>query len=364
MHNMKSQLADKTVLITGGTVGKWLLSIGGVLVALVALLFGALHLGLVPRPFVTAVLGLRYPEVNPVQIASSRTLATFAPDTFLEGVAVDTAGDVFVSGMQSDQGGVWRYANGQVTPVAHRSGFFGTLAFHPNNTLYAIFTRDTTGDPAARRYQLVTLGDDGSTTPILTFPIGAMPNGMCFDENGNLYIADSLLGHIWRVADNATALEVWLADETLFPQSMPGIPGANGIRLWQNALYVTNSSTGEFIRIPINAAGGADTPMVVTHGVPGDDFAFDTEGNAYVTTHPFNVLIKVSSDGGKTTVGDASNGMVGPTNAAFGKSANDQALLYVVTDGGAFLDLVPYPFNRLFPQEKAAPSILQVQVQR
>jgi sugar lactone lactonase YvrE len=341
---------------------KWLIGVGGVIIAMIALTFGTLHVGLFPRPLATALLGLRYPDVNPEQIAPSQMLATFAPGTFLEGIAVHDDGRLFVSGVQADQGKVWRYADGQVKEIASRPGFFGTLAFHPNGTLYATFTSGGFSDPTAQRWQLVMLSENNAVTPVVDFPEGATPNGICFDDQGNLYAADSALGQIWRVGNGAPTPEVWLTSELFAPQGMPGIPGANGIRLKQNAVYLTNSSSGEFMRVPIEGDGRAGAPTVIATGVTGDDFAFDSHGNAYITTHPYNVLIKVSETGEKITVGNAENGMIGATNAMFGRTPDDSDTLYVVTDGGAFLNLVPYPFNRLFPQDTGLPSILAVRV--
>ncbi|NJM07168.1 hypothetical protein HC891_14770 [Candidatus Gracilibacteria bacterium] len=338
------------------------LGIGGTLLVFALVVLVTLQFGLMSQPVVTAVLGLRYPDRNPEQILPTRSLATFTAGTFLEGVLAAPDGSLYLSGGTGEEGTIWRYVDGSATPLVSRPGFFGTLARNQAGVLYATYRSGRASDPAAQQWQVVTVGTDTTIRVVTDFPQGAQPNGMAFDAQDQLYVADSALGRIWRLTPDAATPEVWLESALLMPQSLPGIPGANGLRWWQNALYVTNSSTGDLVRVPLAADRRAGTPTVVARGVTGDDFAFDASGNAFITTHPYNVLVEVAPDGTKTTVGTAASGMVGATSAAVRREVDGTQRLYVVTDGGAFLTLVPYPFNRLFPQDVALPSLIEMQL--
>ena len=84
------------------------------------------------------------------------------------------------------------------------------------------------------------------------------------------------------------------------------------------------------------ADGKLGAPTVFASGIPGDDFAIDKEGSLYVTTHPFNTIVRVKQDGSRNIIADASQGIIGATDAAFGTTPGDENTLYVATDGGAF----------------------------
>ncbi|WP_425145122.1 hypothetical protein [Deinococcus sp.] len=72
----------------------------------------------------------------------------------------------------------------------------------------------------------------------------------------------------------------------------------------------------------------------------GDRFTFGAAGNAFVTP-------------------TSSARLLGSRDAAFGV-VNDRSSLYVVQDGGAFLSLIPPDFARAFPQDRAAPAVLRL----
>jgi hypothetical protein len=59
-------------------------------------------------------------------------------------------------------------------------------------------------------------------------------------------------------------------------------------------------------------------------------------GTLYITTHPFNTVVRVTQDGRRDIVANATQGIIGATDAAFGVLPSDRDTLYVVTDGGAF----------------------------
>jgi hypothetical protein len=67
-----------------------------------------------------------------------------------------------------------------------------------------------------------------------------------------------------------------------------------------------------------------------------DDFAFDSEGSVYLTTHVFQSLLKIRNNGVRTRIagGPADRAVAGTTAAAFGRTSLDRTILYVTTNGG------------------------------
>lgn len=70
-----------------------------------------------------------------------------------------------------------------------------------------------------------------------------------------------------------------------------------------------------------------------------DDFVFDKQKNAWITTDQDNTLVVVPVDYEKhkfaTVDGSAASFLVaGDTSCAFGRTENDNFILYVTTNGG------------------------------
>lgn len=301
---------------------------------------------------------LTLPDDAPVELVVSETLLTFDAGTFLEGIAVAADGTLYITAFepQAAGGAIWRVRpDGAADIFAEVRA--GTVAFHPDGSLYATIQSGDFGNPSTFRVSLSRFAADGAETALLTFPAGSGPNGITFDASGNLYAADSRLGRIWRVRPGANEAEVWLEDARLAPQGPQGIPGANGIQVFAGAVYTVNSSSGDFLRIALGEDGAAGAVSVVATGVTGDGFTFAADGTAYITTHPFNTLVKVTPDGAKTIIGNAENGIVGATDAAFGPAEGNSAPLYVVHDGGLFTQLIPPPMLSAFPETSRNDSL-------
>jgi sugar lactone lactonase YvrE len=311
--------------------------------------------------FVLAQGALRYPDPAPERLVNSAVVATFPTGIFMEGIAVDRQGTLYATilglGRAPDQ--LWTRTRTGVVNTINLSA--QNLAVDPSGRVWASVSSGNPQDPQTLQFHLERLNADGTRTMGATFRKGASPNGITFDPAGNLYAADSALGILWRVKPGGVDPEVWLQDARFAPKGPQGIPGVNGIKVFERAVYTPNSSSGEFFRVSINADGGAGAVSLRATGVPGDSFAFDAAGNAFVTTHVFNTVVRVDTQGNKTVLGNVKNGIVGATDAAFGVGA-DRTGLYVVQDGGAFLDLVPPAFAKAFPQDRAAPAIVRLEV--
>jgi hypothetical protein len=162
-----------------------------------------------------------------------------------------------------------------------------------------------------------------------------------------LYVADTNLGRIWRIAaDGAT---VWAEHPLLAP--LPDFfPGPNGLQIFRDEVYVAVSDRAHIVAFPILEDGSAGTPRVHATGVGLDDFAFDVNGDIYGTTDPFNTLVRVSPGALPVVLLTDADGLDGPTAAVFGRREGDNQNLYVTN--GAF----PF-FSTTF-----RPSILRVAI--
>ena len=187
------------------------------------------------------------------------------------------------------------------------------------------------------------------------FPPGsAWPNGIAY-HRGWLYVADSSLGLVWRVhADGQSPAEVWSDDELLAhpPNPQPGIPGPNGLQIFDKEVYVSVSSRNHVVAIPIKRDGSAG-PARVHVELGFDDFAFDVEGNLYGTTNfEFNTVVRVKPDGKTKTLLTADDGLDGPSAAAFGLG-NDENMLYITN--------AAFPFFP-GPDPERRPSLMRLRI--
>jgi hypothetical protein len=116
-------------------------------------------------------------------------------------------------------------------------------------------------------------------------------------------------------------------------------PAINGIKIFDRALFASNTQRQLLIRIPVTESNTPGVPEVWLTNVHLDDFAFDVQGNLYGTTHVYNSAIQISSDKQIVTIATAEQGMTGSTALAFGRTKEDGTSLYVTTNGGMSLPL-------------------------
>ena len=71
-------------------------------------------------------------------------------------------------------------------------------------------------------------------------------------------------------------------------------------------------------------------------GVTPDEFAFDSEGSIYLTTHVFQSLLKIRNNGVRTRIAGrpTDRAVAGTTAAAFRRTPLDRTILYATTNGG------------------------------
>lgn len=188
-------------------------------------------------------------------------------------------------------------------------------------------------DPANRGVWRIPL-DGGEPSLVATTPLAGLPNGISY-RRGWLYVSDTVLGVIWRIPAEGGTAEVWLEHPLLagdFSDPLHPIPGANGLEIFRNRLYVANSGQATILEIPFEPGGSAGEPRihaVVPGGFGCDDFAFDVHGSIYCATAPGNTVVRLDPDGSSEVLLTAADGLDIPTAVAFGRTGRDRFNLYI-----------------------------------
>ncbi|RKT12170.1 hypothetical protein BX285_6136 [Streptomyces sp. 1114.5] len=156
----------------------------------------------------------------------------------------------------------------------------------------------------------------GTPERIAALPVTGLPNGLGLDERaGRIYVTDSALGVVHVVPVDGGTATTWSDDALLKPVSAFG---ANGLKLHDCAVWVTNTDTGNLLRIPIGEDGTAGPAEVRAGGLPGvDDFAFTGHGDALIAAlNTRSEAVYVEPDGSHHTVLTAADGLSNPTSVA------------------------------------------------
>lgn len=142
----------------------------------------------------------------------------------------------------------------------------------------------------------------------------------------NVLIADSMLGAIWKVDVATGKYSIAIQNSDLAPNASrtEGPPaGINGLRTFGESLYFTNTAQGIFGPICINDDGSAagDVEILARTSQSSDDYDdldLDSEGNAYIATHP-NAICDVTAAEIQTNMTGDGSSFLQPTSARFGR---------------------------------------------
>ncbi|WP_234318053.1 SMP-30/gluconolactonase/LRE family protein [Streptomyces sp. NRRL S-244] len=144
-------------------------------------------------------------------------------------------------------------------------------------------------------------------------------NGLALDEHlGLIYAADSVLGTVWRISldDDEPEATAWATGAALEPTTFFG---ANGIKVRDHAVWVSNYDRGSLLRIPVDPDGSAGKIRTHATGLTGiDDFAFAGHGKTVLAAlnTTASELALVRPDGTHTVVLTGKDGLSGPTAVA------------------------------------------------
>jgi DNA-binding beta-propeller fold protein YncE len=149
-------------------------------------------------------------------------------------------------------------------------------------------------------------------------------NGLAADWAQNaLYATDSNADTVWKISFKTGTASLWAQGAYLEPSTGQGPIGANGIKVHDGAVWVSNTSQGTLLRIAIGAHGTAGAVTTVAEDLPAiDDFAFTGDGSTVIAAldHTDEVAI-VYPDGSHHIVLTAADGLSDPTSIAVRRSA-------------------------------------------
>ncbi|GGQ98714.1 hypothetical protein [Streptomyces flaveolus] len=199
---------------------------------------------------------------------------------------------------------------GAVTP-ALSSPFLGGIVRAHDGTLYFLYatgSADLTG--------LWRLRPGGVPQRIVALPAQGLPNGLALDERaGVLYAADSVLGAVWRMPVTGGTAVRWADTPAL---DATGFLGANGVKLHDGAVWVSNLDQGTVLSIPVTRRGAAGPVRTRATGLTDiDDFAFTGQGDTLLAAvNADNEIARVRPDGSHQVVLTGADGLQNPTSLA------------------------------------------------
>ncbi|WP_217145891.1 SMP-30/gluconolactonase/LRE family protein [Streptomyces sp. AC627_RSS907] len=199
---------------------------------------------------------------------------------------------------------------GSTTPALTQP-FLGGIVRTDDGTLYFVYATgsdDLTG--------VWRLRPGGTPHRISALPATGLPNGLALDRHKRLlYVADSVLGTVWRVPVTGGAPTRWSSAPQL---AADGFLGANGIKVHDGAAWVSNLDQGTVLRIPVTRDGAAGRIETRARGLANiDDFAFTGHGDTLLAAiNADNEVALVKPDGTHRTVLTGADGIENPTSLA------------------------------------------------
>src|ERR1700730_4369512 len=163
-------------------------------------------------------------EFSPVKV---RTVATWPASTFVENLAIDSRGAVFVSLHSHDRIDRYDPATGRIAPFADLPAPPMGLAFGTDGFLWV------TGGPFPKGPGYIwRIAPDGTVEHWVDLPDAIFMNGCTFHPDSRTLLAcESVTGRILAIDTRAPGRwSAWLVDERLKPEE-PNFPGAHRIKL-------------------------------------------------------------------------------------------------------------------------------------
>jgi sugar lactone lactonase YvrE len=240
------------------------------------------------------------------------------------------------------------------------------------------------GQRYSQRIYATTLPDlpvctDGGPTPCSPTPVDMPPisNEMTFDENGSLYITDSLQATVFRVPPGGGTPEPWFQSPLLAGNLGAPLPfGANGIKMSpdRNWVYVIESfdpidgTLGHLYRIrAVDHPASTDMELVASFppvtrpdGTPlpvvPDSLVFGKSGRIYVTLANISQIAVLDPNGDEITrIGGPAGSAIpfdGPATMAF----DDPTQSLLVVNHAIFGNPADYAVLRVFVGDKGDPN--------
>jgi sugar lactone lactonase YvrE len=226
------------------------------------------------------------------------TMASYPHGAFLENLSVDGRGRLLITSYLDKTLLAWNGRGAPMPLVTLDVHPVGVLA-RPRDIIVSAHGKSFADGPAfTATNQLLVLDRGGAVKTRVAVPDALFLNGMVALDANTILVADSLAGKIWRFNPATGVVDLWLADPLLAtdPANPSQRPGANGLKVHNGALYVSNSARGAIYRVPLSGTLPAGPLTLFAATGPVDDFTFLSDGSIAAATHGAR-LIRVAPDG-------------------------------------------------------------------
>ena len=272
----------------------------------------------------------------------TRTVSSWPPGHFVENLAVAEDGAVFVSLHSHHRIDRYRPETGRLDVFCELPAPAAGLAFDAAGLLWV--TGGEVGIPPGFVWRIHS---DGQVEEWVQIADASFLNGCTvLPAHRTLLVSESLTGRVLAVNQGFPSSAIWMEDGFLRPEH-DHMPGANGMKLDQDVVWVSVTDRDAIVRIPVNPGGSAGPLEVVAEALRADDFAFGKSGAIYIATHVAQTVVRLDPDKTRTTIAGPDEGAVGSTACAFGRAAPDRQALYVTTNGG-----LTFPYEGMLQEAK------------
>ena len=312
-----------------------------------------------------AVFALLVSSVAAQTSGNVTPIASFAPPKFPESVAVDAAGTVYATLFGS--GEVARIApDGAVSTLTTFKGSLAGVAVEPGGSL--LVSVNSMNAAGADRHGVWRVRVDGSREIAAAIEPPASVNDILPIPAGGFYGSNFTQGYVWRVGPDGSVAR-WAEHDVLRGDAKACTPGhasgggANGMAFAPDgSVLVANTSKATIVRVPVNADGGAGTPVVwagpdCANLVGADGIAADGSGGVYVASNLISHLVRVAPGGAVAVVASAADGLDVPTSVKVGtgKYAGSLIVTRDVFPARRVVTGPPRPGVMTVPRDRVAP---------
>ena len=327
--------------------------------------------------FCSIVLSVIFYAVLFAPIAGAEELVAFDPglNEFPESVSADVSGNVYVS-LQGSSGEIWRIKpNGEMVlhfrlnplPPEGSLGILGVRTDGPDK----LFTAVASFDPATHGVWQIKI--NGKAHRVEGSEIMIAPNDLVFDDDGNIYVTDVILGAVWRMSPEGHGgytVQPWAFDPLLAGNGIlgQGIPlGANGIAYHDGRIHVAVTERAHIVSFDILNDGSAG-PAEIYAAHPSlftiDGLTVDHEGTVYGAVTALGGVslgrvMRIEEGQVPVEILGPADGLQFITSLTFGSHPTDCDYFYVVNWDvlAATIGLTPKPALHGFSVPFSGPAI-------
>ncbi|KAF5002488.1 hypothetical protein FGRMN_313 [Fusarium graminum] len=291
---------------------------------------------ILPTIFTTGVFSYQ----SPIQPAVHEVAQV--PNLWFENVALRSNGDLVLNTM--GDGHVFSFDPTKPSTEPHSiakidgvNALFGIAEV--GNDVFAVLGGNFTNRPQNNTMNLSLLnlqnGEPRVHTVFEKSKFGPVNGITVLPNNKHIILgADSIRGEILRIDTSSGDIKIAIQDEQLTAtENSPFGAGVNGIKIFKNYLYFTNTARQTFGRVKIDKLGNKVGDVEIIHKVEKgstsapDDFVMDKHGNAYVA-YWYDELVKITPQGKVSVL--VKGLLAGPTSVVI---SQDEKRLYVATAG-------------------------------